>query len=322
MSVAHEVDSLSSAVSFARALLALSRSEQSGVLSVESELGRCRFSIVKGVVRAASSLPGFADALGDGLLRQGELDPRAHGEALGDRSTGTPVGRWLVDSGLASGAAVERALRRQVRERVLCVLACQRIDYRFEPGITNHASWIEEPTATADLVLSALRARVWAWSVADQTNTIPKGELRLNPVGHAILRDAVLWPQEAVAAWLLARGTDLEQVMQASRGSARARGLLCILTLLSALSVTARDSRRFSLLVRKREQLRKKASVRALLDLPTHAAPADARRALRRLARDLHPDALGPHAGPALRAVSSEVMRALIDAQRELCMEH
>jgi curved DNA-binding protein CbpA len=55
-----------------------------------------------------------------------------------------------------------------------------------------------------------------------------------------------------------------------------------------------------------------------LLDLPVDADPADARRALRRLARRVHPDALGPSAPSALRRASSEIMSALIEAERAM----
>lgn len=313
------MDSVSGAVSLARALLALRRSAQSGILCVHSELGSCRLAIEAGLVRAASELPGSDDALGDALLRAGALDVCAHRRALAGVGARGPVGQWLVETGLASRAAVEVALRWQVRERVLRVLACQRIDYRFEAGSASvDAPLIEEPTASADLVLVALRARLAFWSCEQQRAVIAPGELRLNPVGRAIIRDAALWPEEAVAATLLSRGASLVQVMCASRGAARALCFLAALALLAALSHELLEAQRFGLLLRKRDQMRRALPARELLDLPKDAAPSDARRALRRLARRLHPDALGPDADPALRMASSEILRALIDAEREL----
>jgi hypothetical protein len=313
------MDSVSGAVSLARALLSLWRSEQSGVLHVQSELGACRLSIVRGVLRAASALPCAGDALGDGLLRDGALDARAHARALADRSAGQPVGAWLVDAGLVTRPAVAIALRRQLRARALRLLACQRIDYRFEPGALDEAlPWIEEPIATPDLVLGAMRAGLSRFSRDQTAALIAPGELRLNAAGRALTRAAALWPQEAVAVALLSRGTTLERVMEASRDGKRALQLIAALDLLSALAREPLATRRFSLLLRKREQARRAVAACTLLDLPPDAAPSEARRALRRLARSLHPDALGPHAGQALRRASSEVMGALIQAEREL----
>ena len=66
--------------------------------------------------------------------------------------------------------------------------------------------------------------------------------------------------------------------------------------------------------------MRRTGDARALLDLPAGAEPAAGRRALRRLARNLHPDALGPHAPEALRDASHEVMEALVGAEHALRM--
>jgi hypothetical protein len=324
------VDALSAPVSFARALLALARSAQSGVLYAQSELGSCRLAIARGKICAVRGLGASSDTLGDALLRSGELDARAHARALehGAETSG-PVGYWLIESGLASRGAIEVALRRQVRERVLRLLSCQHLEYRFErdpaPGAPPS---IAEPMASADLVLIALRARVAGFAPEEARAAIPEGVLRCNALGRAILADAALWPEELAAAALLEHGATREQVVAATsvgatesiaqQCAARATRFLAVLSLLSALTLMKQDAHSYSLLLRKREQLRRDASPSALLDLPRDAAPADARRALRRLARSLHPDALGPEVAPALRAASSEIMRALIDAERSL----
>ena len=70
-------------------------------------------------------------------------------------------------------------------------------------------------------------------------------------------------------------------------------------------------SRPYSLLLRKRQQLRAQAGARALLELGPDADASEARRALRRLAAHLHPDALGPTEPASLRAVSSDMLCAL-----------
>jgi hypothetical protein len=316
------MDSLPGAISLARALLSLSRARQTGVLHVESELGGCRLSIVDGVPRAARGLT-FEDPLGDALVREGELDPHAHRVALREsESAHGPVGRWLLDAGLVSRPALELALRRQLRDRVLRVFACHGLDYRFEPGEPEPgAPLIEEPMCTADLVLAALRAQVAGWPTPRLARVIETGALRLNALGRMLAREAALWPEEAAALALLAEGATLERVLQTTHGSERALRLLAALSLLDAVTSEPTPSQRFSLLLRKREQLRRAESARNLLDLPRAATPAQARRALRKLARSVHPDALGPHASEDLRRASTEVMEALIDAEHELRSE-
>jgi hypothetical protein len=317
------VDSLPGAVSLARALLSLSRARQTGVLHVATEIGGCWLVIVDGVPRAASALPGRDDTLGDALVREGALDPHAHHEALrrSERTYG-PVGHWLVDAGLVGRPALELALRRQLRDRVLHVFACQTLDYRFElRAPAPDAPLIEEPVGTADLVLAAMRAQVATWTRERLLAAVEPGELRATALGTMLAREAALWPEEAAVTALLAQGTTLERVLQLTGGAPRALRLLAAMSLLSAVAARPTREQRFSLLVRKREQLRHCASPRALLDLPNDAAPAEARRALRRLASRLHPDAFGPHATDAVRRASSEVLGALIDAEHELRTE-
>jgi DnaJ-class molecular chaperone len=71
-------------------------------------------------------------------------------------------------------------------------------------------------------------------------------------------------------------------------------------------------------LLRKRAQLRRRASASELLEVGCDARAHDVRRALRRLAKHVHPDALGPSAPASLREASSELMRALLQAEHEL----
>ena len=84
------MESLTRPVSFARALLALSRARQSGVLHVDSELGVCRIAIADGVPRAASMARGTARAIGDALLADGALDPAAHARAVEGQTAPQP----------------------------------------------------------------------------------------------------------------------------------------------------------------------------------------------------------------------------------------
>jgi hypothetical protein len=317
------MESLARPVSFARALLALSRARQSGVLHVHSELGVCRIAIADGVPRAASSARGTGRALGDALLADGALDPAAHARAVEQQTApAAPVGGWLVASGLTTRPALEVALRCQLRERVLRLFECRALEYRFVPGAADAGvPWLEEPMSAEQLVLIALRALAARVPVARITRVIPAHELELNSAGRQLTERVALWPDEAVASALLRRGATLHAIARATGGSERALRLCGLLALLSALRVRRVPDGDYALLLRKRAQVRGQGTAHALLDLPRDAEPAQARRALRRLAARVHPDRLAAGAAPSLRRASSEVMSALIEAERELRAE-
>jgi hypothetical protein len=306
-------------LSLARALLAASRARSTGVLAVATEHGVARVALDAGVPRAASALIDEADALGDVLLRSGALDPRGHHERLAERRPSGSVGQWLVDAQLATRGQVERALRAQLRGRLLRILACTRHELSFAQGAPDvGAPLVAEPTSSEDLVLLALRSRVASWPAERVEQAMPRGVLRASALGQALLQRAALWPEEAVVKALLRHGTTALRISAATRGSERARRFLAGLCVLSAAVVEPQRGRPFSLLVRKREQLRSSASPHELLDVPADASVALARRALRKLAQRLHPDTLGPGAPEALRRASSEVLGALIDAESAL----
>lgn len=71
-------------------------------------------------------------------------------------------------------------------------------------------------------------------------------------------------------------------------------------------------------MLRKRREVRARVSPRALLDLPEGAGRDDARRALRRLVRDLHPDRFGDDASDGLVRTSGEIVSALVAAEAHL----
>jgi hypothetical protein len=259
-------------------------------------------------------VPGAELALGDALLAEGALDVTAHAHAVvrGEETAGVPIGSWLIERGMTSRPALEAALRRQLRARVTQLFSCERIEYRFETSAPEHdLHCVAEPIASVDLVLCAMRARVHDWPESHALSVLKSPALQLNAAGSAFLR-ATLWPDEAVVIHLLERGTTLRELRAATGGSLRALRFLAVLALLGASGTREAP---YALLLRKRAQLRQGEGARALLDLPRSADASDARRALRRLARRVHPDALGPSASEALRRASNEVMSALIDAE-------
>lgn len=319
---------LPGAVSLSRALLALSRTRRTGVLRVCTEHGVFCIAVVDGVLRAVSTLGGDGEPIGDALMRDGALDAAAHADALrGLPALPAPVGRWLLDAGLVSRPALELALRRQLRDRVVGVLSCGSLDYAFEPGDAEVGTpWIEEPMATADLVLCALRAALHGWSGSALGAVVPAGRLQLSELGRALTASAALWPEESVARRLLCDGASLVDVLRVTdarrpgsdAGLERALRFVAALSLLAAVTPAGGDARRCSLLVRKRAQMAREVEAHTLLDVQRDASSHDARRALRKLAQSVHPDVLGPDAPEALRRASGEVLAALADAERSL----
>lgn len=309
-----------SAVSFARALLTLQRAAQTGVLEVLGQGERVRVAVVDGIPRAVTPLRSADLSLGDALLRAGDLDADRHRSAMHEQAPSGPVGDWLVACGAASRPAVALALRHQFRVRMLGLFGLRDARYRFIEGGAElvEVPWLPEPPCTGDLVMTAMRhtfADVPLWQAL---KPIGEGPLSLTRLGERVVTDAALWPEEAAMVTLLRRGTSLAVLRAAVKGSPRALRTLAALHALSAVAGrNARDAS-YSLLVKKRRQLRADEGPHALLEIPIGARPMQARRALRRLARQLHPDCLGPDAPAALRVASDEVMRALIHAESQV----
>jgi hypothetical protein len=309
---------LPSAVSLARALLALHRGRSTGVLRVCSGAEVCRLAVVDGIVRAAA---GQRDrlTLGDVLMRSGDLDGNAHRRALSQGGAHGPVGGWLVDSGLATRPAVEHALRRQLQARIVELFRSRGLDYTWTAGVAEvGVPWVSEPMATPDLVLSALRGALSADEAERHLEHLGDSRLVLSELGEALLRDAALWPDEAAMAALLRAGCDVARVHAVTGGSPRAAASLAALVLLSGVRIQESTGRQYQLLVRKRMQVRRGATPNELLDLPSSARAVDARRALRRLASAIHPDALGPDAPAAVRSASTDLMAALARAEERV----
>ncbi len=310
----------SAAVSFARALLALSRARKTGVLTARTTLDAVRVAIVDGVVRAARA-ERESELLGDVLLREGDLDVEAHLRALCVGAAEHPVGQWLVRAGAATRPAVEHALRDQLRARLLRVFEWPAIEYTLVSGSADvGVPWVSEPIATCDIVLSALRTRVGEQDVQAFLVAHASSALTLSSLGAWLLRDAALWPDEAALVWALAtdEGVLLATLRQNGCASVRSLRTLTALYLLGAVVPRVHAGASYPVLLRKQRQIRRRASPAELLDLHADARTGEARRALRRLAQSVHPDALGPQVPLALRQASTEVMTGLARAEREL----
>src|SRR5262245_59149614 len=122
-----------STVSLARSLAWLSRAHATGVLSVRSDSAVCRMALVSGVVRAVTSSAGEA-RLGELVAQELGCDAQPLLAALADREYQPPAGAWLVQAGLASRAAVLRALHEQQRARVRGIFRRARHSLHFAAG--------------------------------------------------------------------------------------------------------------------------------------------------------------------------------------------
>lgn len=312
------------AVGLARALLALGRSEASGVLEVRSEGRRAEIAIVAGTPRAVrieDEAGSFEDeTLGDALVRSGAMDGEAHLRALESAEDGAPsepVGEWLVRMGAATSAAVSHALRAQLRKRVARLLAWPAAEYRFVAGHSDVAvAHLEEPMSSAELVLAAMRDLVAGEPAVRARRVLGDGMLVMTALGQALLGEpdmVALWPDEAAMLPALKQGAVVDVVLAGAKGSARALRLLLALRWLGAVAPPGLAGAAYTTLLRKKRQLRRKGTQpHALLDLPQRAPRAEARKALRKLATQVHPDrfASDPAVVPASEAVMSALTRA------------
>lgn len=310
---------LPGAVSLARALLTLSRSEQSGVLHVSSSSERFQLVFDAGVVRALRG--GVADrhVLGDELLAAGALDSARYAAALAAGTPTAPIGEWLVRTGSTTSAALQYVLRHQMRDRVKRILLSKSLDYHFgRQDVVPDASWLEAPFAAADLVLFGLRELFVDRHIARDVAAWSRGTLSLSALGRSLVEGATLWPEELAVVELLRQGTTVRGIRDALGPRVRGLRFLVALHVLGAISVGETRDAQYGALLRKLRQARQSAGASTLLDLPSFATGAEARRALRKLAGQFHPDTLGPHAAPELRAASHEVMAALNAAEQRM----
>jgi hypothetical protein len=135
----------------------------------------------------------------------------------------------------------------------------------------------------------------------------------LSEAGEALIHGAELRSEETFVLFWLRRGVLAEELSALPGCGLAGYRFLWMLKLLGAASPKPGGS--YPLLLRKRRELRKQATAHALLDLPEGADGRDARVALRKLVRDVHPDRFGDGTPPALRRASGEVTSALVNAE-------
>jgi hypothetical protein len=318
------MDALCAAIPVARGLLKMADSAAPRVLCVAAGNRRAVLRTEGGAVVEVRGVD--AESLGDTLLRQGALDAERHYAALEAAFPVERVGAWLISVGAASECAVRAALELQLVARVSALLRWRGAELVLhatpESCASAYAASSERRAAPAargaveareqnlDLPVAVALVPCLYAGLLSIARELPADLLRVH-AGRGALRTTRLGQSLEVrlsASFVPLLAKDAARDRLAERAALRAIG---------ALVDAGAEVDGYSLLLRKRRELRMRATAHRLLDLPDGAPPAQARSAFRRLARKLHPDRF--HAGePGLVALSNEVMRALTSAEAEL----
>jgi len=293
-----------------RALATLGRGAANGVLEVSADGGRrARIDLDRGRI-ASIWLAGNTSMLGDLLVSEGGKVSSLLDEA--GREEGEPIGRFLLRSGRIDRATLSHALRTQTRKRLRELFAWRALDVRFAQQPVGAS--VEELTSMDDVLVDALRATAPDSRPESLLRELGRERLVLSTYGAEWLRGAALRPEESVVVVLAGRGLSSDSLVGLDL---RALRFAVALKRVGAIE-PPRASGRYSLLLRKQHELRRSKGATTLLGVAPDASPVEARRALRNLVRELHPDRFAGSANYAAHIASSEVLRALVRAEDEL----
>ena len=225
-----------------------------------------------------------------------------------------------LESGQVVGANVDRRVatsHRHVFENVLQMCGWDGLVLRLVQAPTAATWWkLAEPVPARAVALQSMRAAVKRMDTAPARAELGHAVYHLTEAGESLFLGAELRPEETAVLFGLRRGVTAEELSTLPGCGLAGYRFLWMLKLLGAASPKAGGS--YPLLLRKRRQLRQQVSAHALLDLPEGAGGRDARVALRKLVKDLHPDRFGDRVPPALRHASGEIVIALVDAEARI----
>ncbi len=228
-----------------------------------------------------------------------------------------------LEHGAIVGANVDRRVPSSSRQLIeSLVQLCEWEDLVLQLSRqASSASWwkLADPVEARRLGLQIMRKFVQGVESNAIRAEIGEGQYCLNEVGEALVLGAELHAEETAAVFWLRRGVRAEDIGSLPGCGLRAYRFVWTLKLLRGAAPKAGGS--YPLLLRKRRELRGQVSARALLDLPESAGGRDARLALRKLVRDLHPDRFGDSVAPALRRASGEVVTALVNAEASVAAD-
>jgi hypothetical protein len=215
-----------------------------------------------------------------------------------------------IDRELASKGAVLGAHREQMRARLVAMMSWRGVSVALKGGTPRAAPGVE-PAFTADLLLEALRRAAREVPIERARERLSAHAWSLTALGKSLCGKAALHPDEAALVATLAAPTDLAAMEKL--GSERALRFAYALVFVEAAALPS-TSGSMTLLARKTTELRRAATATCLLDLPTHARSSEARGALRRFARELHPDRFAAHAPEGIQQASTAVVAAMTRA--------
>lgn len=296
------MDALCAAIPVARALLRAADASAPRTLTVAAGSRRATLRLERGRVLEVNGVD--SEPLGDTLLALGALDGIRHRAALEAAFPAERVGAWLVSVGAASEEAVRAALTLQLARRVESVLRLRGAELVLSDSSGSLHGGYRVSAPLVPTVYAGLVSIARELPDMTQRARASEGALCLTRLGQWL--EGQLGRSTEDFAHLL--GASPAPELRAERAALRAIGALVDQN-------SGLDG--YSLLLRKRRELSRRASARRLLDLPEGARPELARLAFRRLARKLHPDRF--HAAqPGLTDLSNEVMCALASAEAEL----
>lgn len=225
-----------------------------------------------------------------------------------------------LESSLVVGANVDHRVatsHRQVFENLLQVCGWEGLVLRFAQSASAPDWWrLHEPIPAGTVALRTMRAAVRSIDTAKVRSELGDAVYHLTDAGETLCAGAELRPEETSVLFWLRRGVPAEELSALPGCGLAGYRFLWLLKLLGGAARKGGGS--YPLLLRKRLEVRRHASAHALLDLPEGAGGRDARVALRKLVRDLHPDRFGEAAPPALRRASGEIMTALVNAEASI----
>ncbi len=224
------------------------------------------------------------------------------------------------EESLVVGANVDRRVatsERQLLENLLQLCEWEGLVLRLVQDPPTATWWnLRQPVRGRELALRLIRAAARRCETGDVRAELGNETLRLTDAGEALISGGGLQPEETATVFWLRRGVCAEELLSLPGCGVRGYRFAWMLKLLGAAAPKAGGS--YPLLLRKRRELRRRASARRLLDLPESADGGEARRALRKLVRDLHPDRFGESAPEALRQASGEIVSALVEAEARI----
>jgi len=224
------------------------------------------------------------------------------------------------ENSLVVGANVDRRVatsQRQLLEGVAQVCEWDGLLLRLVQEPLSTSWWkLREPVPARRLALQLMRAALQGVEASAIRSDLGDAIYHLTEAGDAMLAGAQLRPEETAVVFWLRRGVSAADISSLPGCGLRGYRFAWMLKLLRCAAPKAGGS--YPLLLRKRREMRSHASARVLLDLPEGAGGQDARRALRKLVRDLHPDRFGDSVPPALKRASGEIVTALVDAEARI----